>query len=183
MGSKVSNLIKGKKVTTPADAIAADLKDLGRKGVGIQKRGLGYLKDYDPTAGITQGIERQKSMIAGGVDDARRKMNKMSAQRGLGGSSVGIGAVLGAEERAADKIRALDASKAGALSQARLSGAKNLMGVGKGLVSQRGPIRMNAVTKRKGGYGKLIGTAAGAAIGGPAGAQIGSGIGGALQEG
>lgn len=173
----MSNIIKGKKVTTQADAIAKDIKALGQQGAGLQKSAISELNK--PAAGMEAAILGRKAKLARASGaDAERQAKKLAAQRGMGSSSIGLGMQQQASQRTADKLADIRSQK----GQLARQFAQEKFNLGSGLISQRGPIKMKATTVRKGGMGKILGMAAGAALGGPAGAQMGGQIGGALQD-
>lgn len=172
MGSKTK--------TYKADPRAAQVKRLGGIGLDMQE---GALKQLGDTKGLASAeiAQRERGARATGEDQAM-KARQMVAQRGLGGSSIGLALESGANRRASENIENIRAQR-GAMERGF---AQESLAAGRGAFQQMGPIRMNKLkVKQQGLGGKLLGaagTAAGAMLtgGSPMGAKIGGSIGGAL---
>ncbi len=122
--------------------------------------------------------------------DSQRRIQQMMAQRGLGGSSIGIGASLGAQRDIdrnvrSQRARAL-AGQLGLEDQLRKSRMGEILGAQQAFLNTgrdrvighiQGPQRIAG----KQGIAGILGAAAGGVLGGPQGAmtgyQVGSGIG------
>ena len=173
MGSKTK--------TYKADKIAADIKGLGRQGTGLQKSALSTLTK-DPTGMVNAEIAQKERFARSSGEDEIRRAKEISAQRGLGNSSIGLALESGANRRTSENINDIRAQR-GAMERGF---AQQNFDIGSQLIKQRGPIQMNKLkVKEKGIGGALLGaagTAVGAMYGGPAGAKVGGSIGGALGE-
>ena len=165
-------------------------KDKGTAGgymalEGSQKKALGqYEKLLDTNTdqlAKTMAVNQEKQIRAG-AQDAERRASQLVAQRGLGGSAVGLNAMVNASRGMGDKIGAVRAQLPGMQYDLR---NKNLDNATRGIQN----ILTNRVYQqgtpgggRSGGLAPILGMGLGAAFGGPAGAQIGGGLGSALTQ-
>ena len=168
----MSSIIKGKKVA--ADPLVGQLGKLGEKGAASQSTALAGLDKLSKDDSVRRSISKDIAGAQQGAADQTRQLSRNIAKKGLGNTALGLGATAKIQQQASDKIGAARAS-----FDSRKSDLLNKQFErGKGLVEQRlasGPLETGG---RKGGQGKLLGTAVGGFFGSP---EIGSAIGGALQ--
>lgn len=172
----MSDVIKGKKVTEQADAIAGDIKGLRKSGAGLQKDAVKNIGTIGQA--VQTDTVRAEKLARAGEQDALRQARQLSAQRGLAGTSIGLGLETDANRNMIDRLNDIR----GSIGERTRREAENRINIGSNLIAQGGPIRMQSTTSRRGGLGGVLGTAVGGAFGGPMGAKIGGSIGGALQN-
>lgn len=175
----ISDMILGKKDKGVKDSFVP-LDPLQRKALGK----FGSLLDRNTDGMANEMVARQENQIRQNAADTERQAKQLTAQRGLGNSSVGLNAIINSTRNMGDQIGA---------TRAQLPGLKynletqNLNTASSGIQN----ILNNRIFKqgregggRTGGLAPLIGMGLGAyATGGsPAGAQIGSGLGSALTQ-
>jgi hypothetical protein len=177
----MGEILGGKTKTYKADPLAAQAKRLGGIGLNMQEDALRKLGD---TKGLASAeiARRERGARAGGEDQMRRA-RQMSAQRGLGGTSIGLAMESQAAQRAGENMQAIRAQR----GNMERGFAQENLAAGRGAFKQMGPIQMNERKIKSKGIGGALLSAGGAAIGGmyggAAGAKVGSSIGGAFGEG
>lgn len=160
----------------------------------MQERGaleLGQALDTPADQVIGEGIERQKKGILSSAQDARRNAQRLMAQRGLAGSSLGLAQNREIDQQAGENIANLNAQAPGMIRDQRIKDAQTRIQVG-GIGTGAG-INYNTIEGQKSGgmlamagaLAPLAGTVIGGIYGGPVGAaagnQVGQGIGGMMQ--
>ena len=197
---KVKNVVFGKKDPGVADKHLALDKSLGEvteSGRSKQKIALdqfaGELSSLKEGPSSKQLADitaaKQERQIRAGSEDRRRKLNEAVAQRGLGGSSVGLRSLLSSERDIGDRIGAVRASTPALQQQFQQERIGRLRGISGGINqilgtqgAQKAFVKGRESTGRSGGLAKLGLTAAGAYFGGAGGAQAGAGAGKALAN-
>lgn len=174
---KGEDLLLGKKDPGKAD----ETIDMNTpEGYAVQQRLIDRYADLanqspdQIAANMSQQRERQ---ILQNVKDNEMRTRQLVAQRGLGGSSVGLGQILGQQRKAAEDIAAVRANQP--ILQRQL-GIENLNAATGGINQILGLQAQNKILKlgreggqRQGGLAPLIGAGIGGYLGGPAGAQVG----------
>ncbi len=185
-GPSGQELLQGKETpATPNEVI-----DLASpKGREIQE---GLLSRYGDAANQDVGAmaQRQTSILEeqarAGVGDQERLAQKMVAQRGLGGTSLGLNAILNQSKGLGDQLGTIRANQPmlqNQLGQQNLNFATS--GINQILGEQGSSKALKMGTPagpRTGGLAPLLGGAAGAYFGGPGGAQAGMAGGQALTQ-
>lgn len=161
-----------------------------KEAIGAFGSEISRLKGLDTNK--MAGEQTQKNLaltergLLGSLEDQKRKMAELSAQRGLGGSSIGIGAILGAQRSTADQlarqkadIRTNESNLANQLASQRMAGLNQAQSGISGAISGM-PMRnyiQGAKGVRGGGLVDVLAPIGGAAIGGyfggPQGASVG----------
>lgn len=190
-------LFSGKKVKVKADPLAGDINAAGKSGLDMLRGGASALDDVykrDPSEVVNSQIAMENKFARSAAEDAGRRTRELIAQRGMGSSSVGLGAEVNNRKNMMDQLSMNSASGISRLRDMELQNAQGRMNAGNSLFNTKlqgnQNLQMNSYSYRKGGMGKLLGTATGAALGGylggtagaKAGAQIGGGLGGYAQE-
>jgi hypothetical protein len=168
MGTSLGDLLMGKKDKGTPDSYvplhAAQEKALG-KYTG--------LLDTNTDSLASAAVAKQEEMVRAGAQDSERQARDLVAQRGLGNSSVGLNAILGASRDMGDKIGAVRASLPAMKYQMNVD---NLNSASAGI----GNILKNRIFKqgregggRTGGLMPLLGAGIGGLLGGPGGATAG----------
>lgn len=187
-GIGVGDLLLGKKAKDiNPDEIANQIRNTQSKGVNELNTALDT-----PSADIVrQQLEVGKKSLLTGAQDARRNAQKMIAQRGLQGSSLGLATNRTIDQNTNKSLATMNAAAPGLIRDQQIKDATTRIGVG-GI--NQGGINFNTIEgQRSGGVlgfasalAPTAGTIAGAVYGGPAGAaagsKIGTGIGGALGQ-
>lgn len=180
MGS-MSDIILGKKDPGTA-AQNLDFRSDAEKAAQSQALGqYSMFLNQDAGAQADAQIQSQQKQIRQNADDMTRVAQQEVAKRGLGGTSLGLGAILGQKANMGERLGDIQASRPMLENQIKRG---NLEFASNGINSLLNS-RMNAFAYqpaqaskgRQGGLAPLIGAAAGAYLGGPAGAQAGMGIG------
>lgn len=181
---KGKELLLGKKDEGIADktiGLDASLAKVTEQGRGLQGQALTQYGDMlkSSVGGQMAAMERQ---ARAGVEDQTRQAQKMVAQRGLGGSSLGLNTILNQSKGLSDQLGAIRGSE----QQLKQQNLQNATGGINSILGAQGAqtafVQGTPGGGRKGGLAPLLGMAAGAAIGGPAGAQIGQGVGQAMTQ-
>lgn len=180
-GGGLSDLLFGRKAGgVSRSPLAAQAEALQKQTFDIQKTGLTAIqKQFGDVGGFVRREQGQalKQAQASAADQQRALQTRIS-QRGLGESSVGLGAQSGIDLALAQQKGAIGRSGAGLRQQAVSGLLGQASGVGRGL---NVPIAFrNIAARRQGGISGALGAGIGGAFGGPQGAQIGASIGGAL---
>lgn len=170
-----SDLINGKQKTQKADPLAGDINNVGKSGLNDIRSGADRLRgvySQDPSNVVNSQIGIENKLLRGAADDASRRTRELIAQRGLGNSSIGLGEQVQQERQLNDKLALNTASGVERLRNMQLENAQGLMQAGQGqfnIKQSQGPIQMQDLNYRTGGYGQLIGAlsqGAGAYFGG-----------------
>jgi hypothetical protein len=179
------SFLKGSDKTYGADALAGNVNATGKLGLDNMRKGAeGLNKFYDnPQATIDNQIGIENKLLRGASNDAIRRTQSLIAQRGMGGSSIGLGQQVNQAKNLNEKLAMNNASG----MQRMMDLNKDRINVGTSLYAPKngqGAMQMTPITQRQGGFGQLFGTLAGAGLGamagGPAGAGVGSQLGGQL---
>lgn len=189
-GEKTKSFLFGKKAneegfaTMPEDPAQAAAR---AEGYAAQRDAMNTLKGM-PGAEQQAGIEGQSKInaLSGGLSDITRRIQQLQAQRGLSGTSIGMGQQIGAERNVQNKMADIQASLPERIRQLRESRALQMAQLGQGMVGSAGQQQVYQNT-RQGGFLPAImkagGAAAGAAFGGAMGAKAGGTGGETLAEG
>ena len=178
-------LLFGKKQTQAADPIAGQLFATQETASKAQKTALDALENRfneDPSSLVQAKIAGEERQLQGAKEDASRRAQALVAQRGLGNTSAGLSAILGAEGGINRQIAATRAQSPLLLDQMKRQRIQELLSGGTGVVgSQQLPVNLRAQTSRGPGLAPLIGAGIGGMLGGPAGASAGMGVGKSLS--
>jgi len=194
----LGDFLLGKKFGPSQDALATadDVSKLQRFSAGTQQDVLAKLAERGARAPtfINKQVAREERLARGSFEDQLRSIRQKVAQRGMGRSSVGFQAELGAERNLGDRIRDIRSSLGGRIEaekERRLMQRMGAAGSAFGQSMSAMPLANRLQSGRAGGMLQplltVAGGAAGSMMGGPAGgqagAQIGSGVGGGIQGG
>ena len=143
-------------------------------------------------ARLTAG--KQERQARAGAEDVKRRSQALVAQRGLGGSSIGLRSLLGADRAAGERIGAIRASTPLLQQQFQAQRLGQIGQIGSGIRgvlgtpgAQRAFVQGRESRGRGGGLVGLASTVGGAALGAKfgrpgAGAQAGAGFGQSLAN-
>lgn len=171
----LNDIINGKEKKYASDPLAGNINAAGKTGIDYLKQGASSLNDVysqDPSKFIDNQIGIENKLLRTSTDDAQRRTRQLLAQRGMSGSSIGIGQQINDERNLSDKLALNNASGMGRLRDMQIQNGQGQMQAGQGLFGLKqaqGPIQMQDQYARTGGYGQLISAgigAAGAAYGG-----------------
>lgn len=161
----LSDILLGKKQgTIPPDQIANMIRATQMKGISELNQAL------SAPVGQVVGAQaaRESKGILSAAQDARRRAQQLMAQRGLAGSSIGLGQERSITQQAGEQLGALQASLPERIRQMQLSNAQARIGVG-GLGTTQGIRFAPEQGQRTGGFlgiasalAPLAGQAAGA---------------------
>jgi hypothetical protein len=178
-------LLFGKKQTQAADPIAGQLFATQEAASKAQQSGLGALTKRfgeDPGNLVRSRIAAEERQLQGGKEDVVRRAQALVAQRGLGNTSAGLSAILGAEGDINRQIAATRARAPLLVDELKRQRIQDLLGAGTGVVgSQQLPVNLRAQTARGPGLAPLLGAGIGGLLGGPGGASAGLGVGKSLS--
>lgn len=160
-----------------------------KESIGAFGSEISRLKGLDPNKMASEQTQRNLALtergLLGSLEDQKRKAAELSAQRGLGQSSIGIGSILGAQRATADQlarqkadIRTGETNLANQLASQRIAGLNQAQSGISGAISgvpQRNYIQ-GAKGVRGGGLMDIAAPIVGGYFGGPAGIKAGSGI-------
>lgn len=104
-GGKLSDLLLGKKSEGVAGGYSS-LDPAQQEAYDLYRGELGNIRKTNPEALANLQVNQAEKMIRSGAEDQERNAATMIAQRGLGKSSVGINALLGARRDLNDRILA-----------------------------------------------------------------------------
>jgi hypothetical protein len=158
----IRDTLQGKEKKIKADPLAGDINNAARSGVDYLKSGASRLNDIysqDPTEVVNAQISMENKVARTAADDAIRRTQSLISQRGLGNSSIGLGAQVNQERSLLDKLAM---NKASGISRLRDMSIENGMGqINAGnslfnLKASQGPIQLQDQKYRTGGYGELI---------------------------
>ncbi|MDQ3159094.1 MAG: hypothetical protein M3P98_03115 [bacterium] len=146
-----------------------------------QSKGIGELNTALDTPSeniVRQQNALQTSGVLSSAQDARRNAQKLMAQRGLAGSSLGLSANRSIDMDAGNQLSAIRAALPGQIRNQQIQDASTRIGVG-GI--NQGGMNFNTIEgQRSGGIlgiagalAPLAGTVAGGMFGGPVGAMAG----------
>lgn len=187
----LDSLLKGKKKTYKKDKLAGTINQAGAEGLsnlrtGAQDLSSVYSESPDQlNERISGQIGRENNALLSGVNDAMKLSDRLTAQRGMGSSSIGLGNLINQRRQYSQAVGLNNASLLDRIRSARIENAQGKMGIGQNLFAIKqgaGPIQMNTIKKREGGLGGLVGAGLGAAMGGAKGAEIGMQLGNAYQN-
>lgn len=170
----LSDVVNGKEKTIKADTLAAPMNAAGQQGIGYLQGGGTKLNDIynqDPTKLVNSQIGMENKLMRGATDDAVRRTRALVAQRGMSGSSIGLGTEVNQAKQLNDKLAMNNASGIARIREAGIQNGQGLMNAGNGLLAPKlsQGVQMQNQTYRTGGFGQLIGAgvgAAGTALGG-----------------
>lgn len=183
--SGLKDTLFGKKeADTPSSVI-----DLGSaQGRALQETAIGRygeLLNQDTNKFAADQTAQQENQIRQNSDDQARNVLKLSAQRGLGNSSMGIRALLNSSADTAGKIGAVRAGEGMLANQLK---NQNLTTASQGvnqILNEQGSSKVyqQAVAGgRKGGISGLLGAGVGAYMGRAQGASVGMNLGNAMGQ-
>jgi len=160
----LGRIFNGKEQKYKADASAGGINDLGSQGINQINAGASELNKLynNPNETVNNQIGIENKLMRGASEDATRRTRDLIAQRGMGGSSIGLGQEVNQNKMLSDKLAMNNASgmeRLKALSQERINLGNTLLAP---KLSQ-GPIQMTDIKKRRGGLtgeGGLLDTAA-----------------------
>ncbi len=107
---KLKDPLLGKK-DSGSPANYTQLEPEQAQALGIYSNELSRLKEFNPNEIAKAQVNQLENQARSGADDAERVAKTLAAQRGLGKSSVGIGAILGAKRDLQDRINAVRAQE------------------------------------------------------------------------
>jgi len=181
--SSITDMLMGKKAKDiNPDQIANEIRN-------TQSQGLKELNNALNTPSeniVREQVTREKAGVVSGAQDARRNAQRMMAQTGLKGSSIGLALNRSIDQNTAKDMGTIDARMPAAIRNQQIQDATTRIGAGG--INQSG-INFNKIEgNRSGGLlgyasalAPLAGTIAGASMGNPAaGAAAGQGIGSVL---
>jgi hypothetical protein len=174
----LKDAILGKKDPGTPDEVI----DLGSaQGRALQEKALGQYGEI-LNGGVQNQMAAQERQVRTGAEDQARKAQELVSQRGLGNSSVGIGAILNAHRDLGDKVGAIRASE----PMFKLQNLQNVTQGVNSIMNEQGQSKIFKLGQqggqRKGGLAPLLGAGAGAYFGGPQGAQAGASMGQMLTQ-
>lgn len=140
---------------------------LGQYGQGIGK---------DVSGIAQQQVTAQENQVMQNAADQKMRAEQLVAQRGLGRSASGIGAILSQQKGVNDQISAIRSQLPGLQEQMRQQNLNFATGGINQILGEQGQskvLKMGQAATKSGGLAPLIGAAVGAKLGGPAGAQVG----------
>lgn len=178
----IFDAIMGKETPATPDEVI----DLGSpQGRALQEQMLGQYGKYAGAEGrqiAALQTGQQESQAIQNVADQTKRAEQLVAQRGLGRTASGIGAILGQQKGLGKDVAAIRANQP-LLEQQQLNFASG--GINQ-ILNEQGQSKVlkmgQAAGPRSGGLLPLLGGAAGAYFGGPAGAQVGMGLGQAATQ-
>lgn len=147
------------------------------QGRAFQEQALGQYGKILGEDTVANQIASQQDAARQAFQDRTMQAQQAVAQRGLGGTSLGLNAILGQSGQLANQLGAIQAS-APELRKQNLNFATGGINQILGEQGQSRVLKMGqAAGPRTGGLAPLIGAGLGGIFGGPAGAQIGSSAG------
>lgn len=185
-GNGLKDTFLGKKDPGTPDEVI----DLGDPtGRAFQNQAIGKFggmieQDFGQMA-ENQSVNLENQARAG-ANDQEIRARQMVAQRGLGGTSLGLSAILNQKAGLSDQIGAIRANKPMLENQMTRENLQLASGGINQILNEQGQskvLKMGQASKgRQGGLMPLIGAGVGAYLGGPAGAQAGMSIGQATTQ-
>lgn len=173
-------------------AVVSKAREGQKTAAGIFGKELERIKDADDSKAVSAKQQQQLRLLKGSAEDARRQAREQVARRGLGQSSVGLSAILRADEQARERMQNVRAMRPLMEQEERRARIAETQAATGGLGSilaapgqQRAFIQGRPASGRSGGLMASLlpaaGTALGAYFGGPAGAAVGGQTGSALS--
>lgn len=151
----------------------------------VQEKALGKysdLLDVNTDKIADTSIANQERQIRTNLADSERKAKELVAQRGLGRSSVGLNAILGASKDMGNQIGQVRSSLPALQYDMRTANLGNAsQGIGN-ILNSRAYIQGNPGAGRAGGLLPLLGLGAGAMAGGAPGAMVGASAGSMMNQ-
>lgn len=178
----LSNTLLGKKTPSTPDEVIDLASPTGRALQEQMLEGYGrYAGEQGRQMAALQTGKQEAQAIQNAADQTKRA-EQLVAQRGLGRTASGIGAILGQQKGLGKEIAGIRANQP-LLEQQQLGFASG--GINQ-ILNEQGQSKVlkmgQAAGPRSGGLLPLLGGAAGAYFGGPAGAQVGLGMGQAATQ-
>ena len=128
----------------------------------------------------------QESQARQNVADQQMKAKELVAQRGLGGTSMGLNAILGQNQGLQNQLGAIRAQAPGLAQQMKQQNLNFATGGINQILGEQGSSKIlstgQASQGRQGGLAPLVGGALGAVYGGPTGAMAGMQAGNLLTK-
>lgn len=158
----INDTLNGKEKKIKADALAPMINESGKQGLSSLMSGgakLNEVYNQDPTQVVNTQIGIENKLARGAADDATRRTHDLVAQRGIGGSSIGLGQEVNQQKTFMDKLALNRASGFSRLRDMQIENGQGLVNTGNALFapkSSQGPIQMTDTKYRTGGYGQLI---------------------------
>jgi hypothetical protein len=158
----ISDTLFGTEKKYKADPLAGDINSAAKAGLGYAKAGgaaLNNVYSQDPSAVVQSQIGMENKLARGASDDAIRRTRQLITQRGIGNSSIGLGQEVNQNKMLYDKVAANNASGISRLRDMQIENGQGQMNAGSGLFqlkSSQGPIQMQDIKQRTGGYGELL---------------------------
>jgi len=170
--------------------------DVQRSSLNQYMKASDSVNAMDPQAMATRQMGSMINQATGGAQDARRRARDLVAQRGLGGSAAGLGAIINSDQGYNRQVQSIRAGRSDLENQALAQKLGLIGNIGQGagnIMTQAGQHNVfqqgrTATGKRGGGLANLAMAAGGAYLGGMAGGpqgaaagmQMGSGMGSLL---
>ena len=173
-GGKLDNMFSNALLGEKSDATPNEVIDLASvKGREFQEQALGQYGKLLGEDTVANQIAAQQDAARQAAQDRTMQAQQAVAPRGLGGTSLGLNAILGQSGQLANQLGAIQAS-APELRKQNLNFATGGINQILGEQGQSRILKMGqAAGPRTGGLAPLIGAGVGGLLGGPAGAGIG----------
>lgn len=184
--NSVKNVVLGKNDPGQA-AQTVDMRTDQEKALQNQLTGkFGELANRDTSGLANAQIAAQENAARQSAEDQRMKAAQMVAQRGLGGTSIGLSALNAPTANLASQLGTIRAGRTLLEDQLKTQGLNQAAQGLSGMMAARSgsQIYQPAVASqgRQGGLAPLLGGAIGAKLGGAEGAKIGMGLGQAATK-
>jgi len=182
-GGGLKDLLFGKKESGPD--LPSDVKDVQalarqNQAMGLRELQTAFEQPAEKSAEIAANQELAASAAAN--QDARLKMQEAIVRRGLGNTSMGLGAENTQEREMAQQRADIQNTMGQRIEAERLKRSQAFLGGGGDALTRQGDVYIKPKAQRPGGIAGLIGMGAGAYFGGPQGAMMGKGIGDAAGQ-
>lgn len=130
----------------------------------------------DPTAAVNASAAREQNMAAGGIQDSKRRIRELIAQRGMGRSSIGQAQEGAAERLGQERIQNIKLSIPERIRQLKEGNARKLFNASRG-------VQYHEDNKVVGGILPMVGAGVGAYYGkgDPGAMKMGAGMGQGIQ--
>lgn len=157
----LSDLVHGKEKKYKADPLAGDINDAGKAGLTQLRAGgekLSSIYNQDPSQVIDSQIGIENKLMRSSADDLNRRTNQLLAQRGLSGSSIGLGQQVNQQKLLSDKLALNKASGFQRLRDMSIENGQGLLNTGNALAAPKlaSGVQMTDLKTRTGGYASLI---------------------------
>jgi hypothetical protein len=181
----ITDFLKGDEVTYKRDSLmpilnreaATGMKHFIKKGaMNLNNMFYGRAPDF-----AKEQIGLENKLLRESTNDAVRKTRDLMAARGMGNSSIGMGAEINAQRNLNDKIALNNASAGNRVMDLY----KERIGIGERLMAPKlgTQFRTETTKTRQGGMASLVGAGLGyLATGSPEGAKVGMSVGQAYQN-